>query len=129
MTPAGADVMRAKSRFGALAVGPTARRRSTINPASTWKSRLAQFAISPHLRWRVIAVLCEHSILDRTMVGAVDWQTIDEGIARAQQGRLLHHLSRALALMGNLAPASEADYLSGLLIGHEYRCGWQRPVL
>jgi len=71
----------------------------------------------------LFAVLREHSILGRTMAeGPVDWKAFDEGVARAQQGSAwLHHLfgARTRVLMGDLLPASEADYLSGMLIGHE----------
>ena len=71
----------------------------------------------------LFAVLCEHSILGRTMTqGPVDWAAFEDGIARASQANgLLHHLfgARTRVLMNDIGSASEADYLSGILIGHE----------
>ena len=71
----------------------------------------------------LFAVLCEHSILGRTMTrGPLDWAAFEDGIARASQANgLLHHLfgARTRVLMNDLSSASEADYLSGVLIGHE----------
>jgi len=82
----------------------------------------------------MFAVLREHSILGRTMTaGPADWKAFDEGIARApQRAGLLHHLfgARTRVLMGDLMPASEADYLSGMLIGHEIlAAGGSGPVI
>ena len=71
----------------------------------------------------VFAVLCQHSILGRTMThGPVDWRAFEHGVERAAQwGGLLHHLlgARTRVLLGELAAAGQADYLSGMLIGHE----------
>src|SRR5271165_274387 len=76
-----------------------------------------------YLTGELFAVLCEHSILGRTMTkGPVDWEAFDEGVARAKDaGGLLHHLfgARTRVLMGGLSSTREADYLSGILIGHE----------
>jgi 2-dehydro-3-deoxygalactonokinase len=82
----------------------------------------------------VFAVLREHSILGRTMAeGPLDWNAFDQGVARAaQDGGLLHHVfgARTRVLMSEIAPTSEADYLSGMLIGHEIRSvGGSEPVL
>jgi 2-dehydro-3-deoxygalactonokinase len=82
----------------------------------------------------LFAVLCEHSILGRTMTkGPEDWAAFEQGIARARQGGgLLHHLfgARTRVLMGGLSSASEADYLSGMLIGHEIlSCADEGPVV
>jgi 2-dehydro-3-deoxygalactonokinase len=71
----------------------------------------------------LFALLRKHSILARTMVDAGgDWQAFEAGVARANQKcGLLHHLfgARTRVLMGSLSSTSEADYLSGMLIGHE----------
>src|SRR5271166_795221 len=80
-----------------------------------------------HLTGELFAVLCEHSILGRTMTaGPVDWEAFDEGIARSKDaGGLLPHLfgARTRVLMGGLSTTREADYLSGILIGHEIVTG------
>jgi 2-dehydro-3-deoxygalactonokinase len=69
------------------------------------------------------AVLLQHSILGRLAEpGPVSDEAFLRGLRRARDpGGLLHHLfgTRALGLMGDLAPADTASYLSGLLIGHE----------
>ena len=76
-----------------------------------------------HMTGELFAVLCDHSILGRTMMkGPVDWDAFDEGIARAKEGGgLLHHIfgARTRVLTGGLRSDREADYLSGILIGHE----------
>lgn len=72
------------------------------------------------------AVLLGHSILGR--LAAPSREPSDaafrRGVARSRgRGGLLHHLfgTRALGLMGELAPEETDAYLSGLLIGHEVR--------
>jgi len=69
------------------------------------------------------AVLLEHSILGRLAVpGPGSDAAFRRGVRRAREvGGLLHHLfgTRALGLMGELAPEETESYLSGLLIGHE----------
>jgi 2-keto-3-deoxy-galactonokinase len=75
----------------------------------------------------VFAVLSEHSILGRTLKqGATfDAQAFDRGvqIAQSADGELgvLSTLfsARTLGLTGELSPTAQADYLSGLMIGHE----------
>jgi 2-dehydro-3-deoxygalactonokinase len=75
----------------------------------------------------VFAVLSEHSILGRTLKqGAVfDAQAFDRGvqIAQSADGELgvLSTLfsARTLGLTGELSQTAQADYLSGLMIGHE----------
>lgn len=133
------DVMRGEEVqiFGALAVRPD-RTTAICHPGTHSKHVEVQAGavagFTTFMTGELFAVLCEHSILGRTMVkGPVDWQAFDEGIARArQQGGLLHHLfgARTRVLMSNLAPASEADYLSGMLIGHEVlAAGGSGPVM
>lgn len=75
----------------------------------------------------VFAVLSEHSILGRTQhpSAAFDGQAFDRGVqvALSADGELgvLSTLfsARTLGLTGELAPTAQADYLSGLMIGHE----------
>lgn len=75
----------------------------------------------------VYAALRGHTILGRTMADATDadMAAFERGVkvAGAPAGRagVLSTIfsTRALGLTGELAPASQADYLSGLLIGHE----------
>jgi 2-dehydro-3-deoxygalactonokinase len=75
----------------------------------------------------VFAALCEHTILGRTMrrTATPDHRAFDRGVevARSPQGRagVLSTMfsTRALGLIGALAAEAQADYLSGVLIGHE----------
>ncbi|MDT3314469.1 2-dehydro-3-deoxygalactonokinase [Pseudomonas sp. rhizo66] len=75
----------------------------------------------------VFAVLSEHSILGRTQQHSAtfDSQAFDRGlqIAQSAEGELgvLSTLfsARTLGLTGELGPTAQADYLSGLMIGHE----------
>ena len=75
----------------------------------------------------VFAVLSEHSILGRTQQqgAAFDGLAFDRGVqvALSADGELgvLSTLfsARTLGLTGELAPTAQADYLSGLMIGHE----------
>ncbi len=75
----------------------------------------------------VFAVLSEHSILGRTLKqgAAFDALAFDRGVqvALSADGELgvLSTLfsARTLGLTGELSPTAQADYLSGLMIGHE----------
>jgi len=75
----------------------------------------------------VFAALCAHTLLGRTMrpPATPDLQAFDRGvaIARSADGRagVLSTMfsTRSLGLVGGLAAESQADYLSGLLIGYE----------
>jgi len=75
----------------------------------------------------VYAALRGHTILGRTMADAAspDMAAFERGlkVAGAPAGRAgvmsTIFSTRALGLTGELAPESQADYLSGLLIGHE----------
>ena len=75
----------------------------------------------------VYAALRGHTILGRTMADAAsaDMAAFERGlkVAGAPAGRagVLSTIfsTRALGLTGELAPEAQADYLSGLLIGHE----------
>jgi 2-dehydro-3-deoxygalactonokinase len=75
----------------------------------------------------VYEALCTHTLLARTMRRSAEWEraAFDRGarVARSPEGRagVLSTIfsTRALGLTGALAPEAQADYLSGLLIGHE----------
>jgi len=75
----------------------------------------------------IFAVLCEHSILGRTQQrgGSFDGDAFDRGVqvALSTEGEIgpLSTLfsARSLGLTGELSATAQADYLSGLLIGHE----------
>ncbi|AKJ98274.1 2-dehydro-3-deoxygalactonokinase [Pseudomonas chlororaphis] len=75
----------------------------------------------------IFAVLSDHSILGRTQQrgAAFDGVAFDRGVqvalsADGQVGPLSTVFSaRSLGLTGELAGSAQADYLSGLLIGHE----------
>lgn len=75
----------------------------------------------------VYAALLGHTILGRTVIASetFDVAAFDRGLEVAQslegRGGLLSTIfsSRSLVLTGELAGAGQADYLSGLLIGHE----------
>ena len=75
----------------------------------------------------VFAALRGHTILGKTMQppAAPDDNAFDRGLAVAQssdatQGLLSHIFSsRTLGLTGALPASAQADYLSGILIGHE----------
>ncbi|KAF1036607.1 MAG: putative 2-dehydro-3-deoxygalactonokinase DgoK1 [Burkholderia lata] len=72
------------------------------------------------------ALLCTHSLLGRTMQPSAGFvrDAFERGVRAAQAGHATGLLatifgSRARLLAGDLAPAEQADYLSGVLIGHE----------
>ena len=75
----------------------------------------------------VFAALCAHTLLGRTMQrpAAPDLPAFDRGVAvarspEARAGLLSTIFStRTLGLVGALAAEAQADYLSGLLVGHE----------
>ncbi|KPA90033.1 2-keto-3-deoxygalactonate kinase [Pseudomonas asplenii] len=75
----------------------------------------------------LFAVLSEHSILGRTQQRGApfDSEAFDRGVRVAlscegENGPLSTLFSaRTLGLTGELSPAGQTDYLSGLLIGHE----------
>ena len=80
---------------------------------------------STHFTGEAFAVLKAHSLLGRMLEdGAADEAAFVAGVARSGEPEgLLHHLFgvRAKGLFGELSAASDGEYLSGLLIGHELR--------
>ena len=118
-----------------------------LNPA--WAERACMLLPGTHSKWALIenglivryttyltgelfAVLKEHSILGRLMptatVTGFDPAAFELGLATARRsgpGDLSHQIfaTRTLGLAGRLPPEALADYLSGLLIGHELVSG------
>jgi 2-dehydro-3-deoxygalactonokinase len=79
-----------------------------------------------YMTGELFATLRDHTILGRTMRAgeAADLDAFRRGVEVARDSRdagLLATIfsTRTLGLTGRLAPESQADYLSGLLIGHE----------
>ncbi|MCR5867285.1 2-dehydro-3-deoxygalactonokinase [Aquincola sp. J276] len=90
-----------------------------------------------YMTGELYAVLRKHSLLGRTMPAETDGPVASDeaafaaGVAQARQagpGDLPHQLfaTRTLGLTGRLGPQAQADYLSGLLIGHELVSGLAR---
>jgi len=132
------DVMRGEETqiLGAVALHPELADATLILPGthSKW-ARLRQghvLGFATQMTGELFALLREHSVLARLMAeggGEPDWGAFGQGVAAArEQGAaegLLHQLFgvRALGLRGRLPQAAAADYLSGLLIGHELTVG------
>lgn len=87
--------------------------------------RIVQF--HTFMTGEVFAALCAHTLLGRTMRSPAtpDHHAFDRGVAvarspEARAGVLSTIFStRTLGLMGALPAEAQADYLSGLLVGHE----------
>ncbi len=133
------DVMRGEEVqiFGALSI--SAKSTATICLPGTHSKHAfvhdnAITSFLTHMTGEVFAVLREHSILGRLMAPRrADLDAFDDGVRRArQQGGLLHHIFgvRTRMLTNEMDAASLADYLSGILIGHELgSAGLSAPVL
>ncbi|WP_083748456.1 2-dehydro-3-deoxygalactonokinase [Pelomonas sp. KK5] len=134
------DVMRGEETqvFGALALHPELADATLILPGthSKWVrlrgGRVLGF--STQMTGELFALLRRHSVLAKLMPddetpAEPDWEAFRQGVDTARdQGAgegLLHQLFgvRALGLTARLAASASADYLSGLLIGHELTVG------
>lgn len=135
------DVMRGEEIqiAGALLNNPLWAQRSCIvlpGTHSKWAQiedgKILRFAT--YLTGELFAVLSAHSILGRLLPApsepkpATDFAAFEMGLAAARHsgpGDFPHQIfgTRTLGLTGRLAPAALADYLSGLLIGHELVSG------
>lgn len=129
------DVMRGEEVqiAGALIADPTWSQRARIVLPGThckWvdiaDGRIVGFAT--YMTGELFAVLKQHSILGRLMPATAEAAEAErtaafaEGVAAAGRGEALSHAlfaTRTLGLTGRLSPGVLADYLSGLLIGHE----------
>lgn len=88
----------------------------------------------------IFALLAQHSFIAKAAGGpsdTFDWQAYDAGVREAAEDRpearaalSLLFAARTGMLAGKLAPSEIRDYVSGLLIGHEFAeaqsCGWFR---
>ena len=136
------DVMRGEETqiLGALAgaSGIDCARRLIVLPGTHSKWALVERAtietFATFMTGEVFAVLSAHSILGRTMADESGAAERSEGFRRGlahalekhrAEDSLLHELFgvRTLALCGELAPGASAEYLSGLLVGHEIGAG------
>ncbi|MBY4868806.1 2-dehydro-3-deoxygalactonokinase [Burkholderia sp. Bp9017] len=131
-----ANVMRGEETqiVGALHAGGAAHASATTRwiglpgTHSKWVavrgSRIERFLT--FMTGELYALLCTHSLLGRTMRPAPAFveAAFERGVRTAQAGHATGLLatifgSRAQLLAGELAPHEQADYLSGVLIGHE----------
>ncbi|VWB71765.1 2-dehydro-3-deoxygalactonokinase [Burkholderia lata] len=131
-----ANVMRGEETqiVGALQAGGAAHGSASVRwiglpgTHSKWVavrgSRIERFRT--FMTGELYALLCTHSLLGRTMrpSGGFARDAFERGVRAAQAGHATGLLatifgSRARLLAGDLAPDEQADYLSGVLIGHE----------
>ncbi len=132
--PLGPDVMRGEETqlFGALAQRPALAARSTwLLPGthSKWASvrdgRVVDFATV--MTGELFALLRQHSIFATGAgSGVTDAEAFDRGVIAARDSGAAGAWSRlfsarALMLDAALPPESVPDYLSGLLLGEEFR--------
>ena len=129
------DVMRGEETqiVGALHLHPHLNARCCIvlpGTHSKWAQvvagRVQSFAT--HLTGELFALLRQHSVLGRLMPAATvtDASAFADGVAAALAGTDLSHqlfAVRTLGLLQRLPTSALADYLSGLLIGHEVGAG------
>ena len=135
------DVMRGEEIqiAGALLMNPQWAARSCMllpGTHSKWaqieNGKIVRF--TTYMTGELFAVLCKHSILGRLMPAdrerkkETDAAAFAMGLATARSGGpgdLSHQIfaARTLGLTGRVQPAGLADYLSGLLIGHELVSG------
>jgi len=132
--PHGPDVMRGEETqlLGALALRPALADACTfIQPGTHSKWTVVRDGAVRSFRTlmtgELFAALRQHSILGATGAATVDdIEAFERGAAAARDSGAAGALSRlfstrALMLDGALAPTSVPDYLSGLLIGEEFR--------
>lgn len=139
------DVMRGEETqiVGALQSQPELAVQSCIvmpGTHSKWvqirDGRIESFAT--HMTGELFAVLRRHSVLGRTMPEQLlqtDMSAFAAGVDAARDGArpgLGHQLFavRSLVLTGKMGASGSADYLSGLLIGHEVQAGlvWRHAM-
>ena len=136
------DVMRGEETqiVGALALHPHMASHSLVilpGTHSKWvqviEGRIMDF--TTYMTGELFALLRDHSILGRAGVAATDSEgtaaeTFARGVLAAQTEPAglapLLFSARALVLANRLAASASLDFLSGLLIGDELRCGLMR---
>jgi 2-dehydro-3-deoxygalactonokinase len=142
--PSRPDVMRGEETqvAGLLEQEPGAAREADVilpGTHSKWVSvrhgKVARLATA--MTGELFHLLYQHSVLGASLPApSTDEQAFRRGVLTARESGAAGVLSRVflartLMLDGKLAPASVADYLSGLLIGEEFRAalaaGWTTP--
>ena len=124
------DVMRGEETQIAGAIGETSNKQLLIMPGTHSKWVLVEdqqiHRFATFMTGELFAVLKDHSILGRLMADsdqAQDDSAFRQGLKAVNglPGGLLQHLfsARTLGLFDRLSAEAIADYLSGLLIGHE----------
>lgn len=128
------NVMRGEETqiLGALSVFPSAERTNTWICLPGTHSKWARIRgttvedFETFMTGEVYAALCQHTILGRTMKQSDCFlpEPFGRGVQVAERTGHLGVLSnifsvRTFALTGQLTAEEQADYLSGLLIGHE----------
>lgn len=135
--PGGADVMRGEESevFGALRCNPQLMEASEFllpGTHSKWVtvSKGAVTQLQTTITGEMFRVLLEHTVLgvkvEQIPAEVIDVSSFDKGVetsGRGSGGDLLHTLfsARTLVLGGWLPISSVPDYLSGLLLGEEWR--------
>ncbi|MEL6962755.1 MAG: 2-dehydro-3-deoxygalactonokinase [Pseudomonadota bacterium] len=130
------DVIRGEETQIIGAIGATSDRQLLIMPGTHSKWALAEteqiIRFATFMTGELFAVMKDHSILGRLMVknGVPHNNTaFKRGLdaVATLPGGLLQHLfsARTLSLFDQLPAESIADYLSGLLIGHELKEAFQ----
>ena len=136
------DVMRGEETqiVGALALRPHLRSHSLLVLPGT-HSKWAQVTdgritgFTTYMTGELFAVLRDHSILGRAIVAATSneasaAEAFARGVLAAQAEpaglAALLFSTRALVITNRLPASASLDYLSGLLIGDELRCGLMR---
>ncbi|HLI17597.1 MAG TPA: 2-dehydro-3-deoxygalactonokinase [Rhodanobacteraceae bacterium] len=131
--PSGPDLMRGEETqlIGAIPLHTDIAGNSTwILPGthSKWASVRDGSVTGFHtfMTGELFALLSEHSILAQGETAPHDQESFARGVSAARDSGAAGALSRlfsarALMLEGRLPPAATADYLSGLLIGEEFR--------
>jgi 2-dehydro-3-deoxygalactonokinase len=133
------DVMRGEETqiIGALHLQPHLSEAACIvlpGTHSKWAQvrdgKIGRFAT--HMTGELYAVLRKHSVLGRLMedspLASFNEEAFLDGVEAARRnGHLgvVHQIfaARTLGVTGRLAHSALGDYLSGLLIGHEFRAG------
>jgi 2-dehydro-3-deoxygalactonokinase len=128
------NVMRGEETqiLGALTIWPSAKQKKTWICLPGTHSKWARIRgttvedFETFMTGEVYAALSEHTTLGCTMRPSASFhpQAFDRGVQVAESAGHLGLLSnvfsvRAFALAGQLTAEEQADYLSGLLIGHE----------
>jgi len=122
----------AQAPHGALAIQPGTHSKWTV-VAREDDGDASIRAFATYMTGETFSVLREHTILGRLMQdnSVFERGAFEEGVRRGLEsvaaGDLLHYLfgARTRVLFEELAPASAADYLSGVLIGAEVGAGYR----